>query len=371
MKFLISSLVLILIIGVMLMGCSSFGSRPSAGHIKSFESSKQYNKKSGVFENRRPNLIAEMKKKNMNFKTIKDWFTGGIDTNPSEKLPELKPDLKEFLKESNKLKIIWFGHSTFLLNMDGKIVLFDPVFGKSAAPFDFIVKRFQAPVLSLEELPEIDYIVISHDHYDHLDMKSIKFFKNSKTMFLVPLGVGSYLRGWGVNKNQIIEKDWWEVEERSGVRFIATPAQHFSGRDGIHDNSTLWASWVLQSENHNVYFSGDSGYDTHFKEIGKRFGPFDIAFIESGQYNENWKEVHMLPEESIQSFKDLGAKKLFPVHWGMFQLALHSWYDPIEQMDSLAMENDISLVAPMIGEVIKLGDEMKHSGWWKPFVKKI
>jgi len=365
MKVLFFIIIFILLIAVYVVNLPSLGTHPSKKMKTTFHSSKQYNINKGIFENRMPNVIAEMKKRSMSFKLIKEWFDGGVDRVPKDLLPEIKPDLKDFLKPSDKLKTIWFGHSTFLINIDGKIILIDPVFGKSAAPVSFIVKRFQKPVLELHELPKIDYILISHDHYDHLDITSIKYFVDKKTEFITPLGVGSHLIGWGIQKERITEKDWWDIATFDGVKFIATPAQHFSGRDGIHGNETLWASWVIQSKNHNIYFSGDSGYDSHFKEIGNKYGPFDVAFLESGQYNENWKEVHMLPREGIQAFKDLKAKKYFPVHWGMFELALHSWYEPIEKIYKLSKENKIELIAPMLGQIVTIDNTFNIIEWWK------
>lgn len=316
-------IVLFSVLGALFMGCSELGTRPSKREKLEFVNSSQFNMKLGKFQNRRPGIIKEMKERTMSFKLIKDWFISREDRVPSQKLPDVRPDIDQFLDHTNGMNIIWFGHSSFILNIEGTVILVDPVFSESAAPVSWMVKRFQDPVLTLEELPHIDYIVISHDHYDHLDMKSIKFFKDKSTKFITPLGVGSHLRGWGVKKESIIERDWWESIVLDGIEFIATPAQHFSGRDAFHDNETLWASWVIRSPKYNIYFSGDSGYDKHFAEIGKKYGPFDIAFIENGQYNKLWREVHMLPEEAVQAFKDLKAKKYFPVHWGMFELSIH------------------------------------------------
>lgn len=352
------------------MGCSKFGTRPNKQAKQKFESSSQFNKEIGAFENRKQEIIKEMKARNMSWGTIKEWFSSGNDRVPNVKLPEITPDLNEFLKASDELKVIWFGHSSFLLNMDGIIILVDPVFGKSAAPFNFMVKRFQAPVLELEELPKIDFILISHDHYDHLDMPTVQHFQKLETKFITPLGVGSHLTGWGIERSRIIEKDWWESAVFENVEFTATPAQHFSGRNGIYDNETLWASWVIKSPNHKVYFSGDSGYDSHFKEIGDKLGPFDVAFIENGQYDKRWREVHMLPEEAVVAFKELRAKKYFPVHWGMFELSFHPWYDPIETIHSLSRENDIELVAPKIGELVDLKKTYELNPWWSPLYKK-
>lgn len=364
MKFLLLAFGLIFLGLLVITGCSSFGARPSDKDRSRFLESKQYNPEKKQFENRQTGLLEEMRKRAFTWKIFKEWFQAGKDRVPKEKLPEVKPDMEKFLASSEDLKIIWFGHSSFLLNMSGKIVLVDPVFSAAASPISFLVKRFQEPVLQLGELPKIDYILISHDHYDHLDMESIQFFNEKDIQFIVPLGVGIHLKKWGVQEERIVEKDWWETAQFDGINFIATPAQHFSGRDGINNNETLWASWVIRSDQHNVYFSGDTGYDIHFKEIGEKYGPFDIAFLESGQYNKSWKEVHMLPEEGAQAYKDLRAKKYFPVHWGMFELAFHTWYDPIERLLNLSKEDEIDLVAPKIGEIVSLSEDHSLESWW-------
>lgn len=292
----------------------------------------------------------------------KQWLRDNHRT-PKSKLPEVKPNLKALLTGKGPVQVIWFGHSSFLIRFEEKLILVDPVFSESASPLSFLVKRFQAPVLKLEELPKIDLIVISHDHYDHLDMKAMKFFAKTPTQFLTPLGVGSHLKKWGVNPSQIIEKDWWESHQLGPITLTATPAQHFSGRGPTSQNTTLWASWVLRSKSHSLYFSGDSGYADHFKEIGEKLGPFDIAFMETGQYNLAWREVHMLPEDAIQAYKDLKAKTYFPIHWGMFVLSLHSWFEPIIRLTQLAKEHQIPLITPRIGEMVTLEDKA-FQPWW-------
>lgn len=353
---------LFLLTNALVLGaCSSFGKNPEASKQNNILQSENYDKNREMFVNRKQERLDKMNEEFFKWKTIKKLFKSTKDREPNDLLPQEKPDIAKFLDPSDELKIIWFGHSSFLLNMDGKIVLVDPVF-QYASPFSFFGKRYQNAILKREELPEIDYILISHDHYDHLEMNTMKYYANKDIKFIVPLGIGSHLTSWGVKKENIFEKDWWQEQEFDGIKFVATPSQHFSGRT-LTRNKTLWASWVIQSKNHNIYFSGDTGYDVHFKQIGEKYGPFDLAFIENGQYNESWEAVHLLPHQSIQAFKDLNAKKLFPIHWGMFTLSIHSWYEPIQSIDNLAAENDVELVAPKIGQIIELGPEYKLEKW--------
>jgi len=350
---------------VMLFNWNELGKSPQGSDLVRIKESNNFNSEKGMFVNIQPQIISQEKKKGFDWQLIKDWFSPGIDRVPSANLPELKPDLAAFVQGSEQLQTIWLGHSSFLINMNGNIILVDPVFSQAASPIKSIVKRFQKPVLALEELPDIDYILISHDHYDHLDMQSIKFFADKEVKFITPLGVGSHLKKWGVNESKITEKDWWQTADFASIKFIATPAHHFSGRNGINANSTLWASWVIQSQSHNVYFSGDSGYGAHFKDIGDKFGPFDVAFIESGQYNEKWQDVHMLPSEGVKAFKDLQAEKYFPIHWGMFELALHTWYDPIEQLYSFSKSENFELLTPKIGQLVNLAQPESNEMWWQ------
>ena len=226
-----------------------------------------------------------------------------------------------------------------------------------------MVNRYQAPIVSLKDLPRVDVILISHDHYDHLDMQTAEFFKDQETVFITPLGVGSHLESWGIKKNKIIERDWHQTHNLKGIEFIATPSQHFSGRGLSDRNSTLWASWIIRSESHKVYFSGDSGYDIHFKEIGEKYGPFDIAFMENGQYNEKWHAAHLMPEEAAKAYLELKAEKVFPIHWGMFTLAMHTWWEPPQRLLA-AVERKEDVVIPKIGLVYEVGNEPSIDPWW-------
>ncbi|MBP9889590.1 MAG: MBL fold metallo-hydrolase [Leptospiraceae bacterium] len=360
----------ILIVGLLaLSACSAFGKDPEGKHLEKIQSSPNFDKEKDKFVNRRPDILDKMRE-NQSMFIIFDFFFGGQKNRvPSEKLPDIKPDMAEFLKKSDKLKFIWFGHSTFLINFDETIILFDPIFSTAASPVSFAVKRFQPPVLKLEELPEIHYIVISHDHYDHLDMETIQFFKTKKTKFITPLGVTSHMKEWGVEEERLTELDWWDSIHTENLEFILTPAQHFSGRKGSNQMKTLWGSWIVRSKNQSLYFSGDSGFDTHFKTIGDKYGPFDITFIENGQYDLKWKEVHVLPEETAQAFIDLKGKRLVPVHWGMFDLSLHSWFDPIERLEKEAEKRNLNLLTPKFGQIVKLEEETIFEKWWKGFIK--
>ncbi len=324
-----------------------------------------------MFVNRREEVLNEMRENMDYWKLINAYFFGKEELYPSEKFPEMKPNINAFLQKSESISFIWFGHSTFMVNLGGKILLFDPIFSSNASPVSLFVKRFQEPVLTLNELPKIDYIIISHDHYDHLDMETIQFFKNKTTVFIAPLGVTSHIKGWGIGEERLIELDWWQSIEKEGMEFICTPAQHFSGRTGSNSNKTLWGSWVVRNKKNSLYFSGDSGYDTHFKQIGDKYGPFDFAFIENGQYNQMWRAVHVLPEETVQAFIDLKGKNLVPVHWGMFALSLHDWYEPIEELEKYSKLKNITLLTPKLGQIITFSEENFIERWWKALIKKL
>ena len=358
------------VIGVSMNGCTSFGTKPGEDYKKDFLKSVNFDVKDGQFKNRQKNLTKELKSRAFSFSTLKEIFRSKDQPYPSKTLPTEKPDLTKFLEKSEDLKIIWLGHSTVLMNMSGKTFLFDPVLSGNAGPFSFMAKRFQKSALSLNELPKIDFIVISHDHYDHLDMESVKFFSKRDTKFLVPLGVGSHLLGWGIDKRNFTELDWWQSTIIDGFEFVATPSQHYSGRTGLYGNETLWASWIVKNSKNNIFFSGDSGYDIHFKEIGTKYGPFDLAFIENGQYNSLFREIHMLPEDSAKAFLDLNAKIFFPIHWGAFSLSSHSWFDPIEQISKLSHQYKFNLYTPKQGELVVANENYKPQDWWTSLIEE-
>lgn len=266
----------------------------------------------------------------------------------------------------SRLRLTWLGHSTVLIEIDGQRVLSDPVFSERASPSPWVgPRRFFPPPLPLAQVPTLDAVLISHDHYDHLDYKAIVALAPVTQKFFVPLGVAAHLKGWGVPSEQIVELDWFESATYAGLEFTATPARHFSGRSLGDRNHTLWASWVIVGNHHRVFFSGDTGYFGAFKDIKERFGPFDVAMLEAGAYDKLWANVHLGPENVIRAYHDLGAKVLLPIHWGTYNLALHAWTEPIERLRRLAGHTKVRLAQPQPGESFEPEGTLPASLWWR------
>lgn len=261
------------------------------------------------------------------------------------------------------------GHSTILLKLRGHWWLTDPVFSERASPVQWAgPKRFHAPPIAIDELPPIRGVLLSHDHYDHLDHAAIQALAGKVEVFLVPLGVGDRLAAWGVPNTRIRQFDWWQGADIAGLRLTFTPAQHFSGR-GVRDgNRTLWGSWVIDDGQRRVFFSGDSGYFDGFAEIGRRFGPFDLTLMETGAYNVQWPYVHMQPEETVRAHQDLRGGWLLPIHNGTFDLSMHPWFEPFERVLALGDEHGIGIATPIMGERIDI--DAPHAGerWWQSVV---
>lgn len=303
-------------------------------------------------------------------KTLKGYFSPQKNTIPDKNINVDKIDSTDIADYAGETRLIWFGHSTFLLQTSGKNVLIDPMFGEVPAPNPILgTSRFSKKLpIAIEKLPKIDAVVFSHDHYDHLDYQSILLLKNKVDKFITPLGVGTHLAAWGVSQTKIIELDWWNKTSFLGIEFICTPAQHFSGRGLGDKGNTLWSSWVINTDKEKIFFSGDSGYGSHFAEIGNKYGPFDFAMMECGQYNELWKEIHMMPEETAQASLDVKAKLMMPIHWGAFKLAMHPWTEPVERLSIKAKELGVELVTPKIGQPIYLDEkEIVLNEWWLNF----
>ncbi len=297
------------------------------------------------------------------FTTLPKFFFG---KNQSPEAP-LPTDFEEEAPLVDSIaRITWYGHSTFLMEMQGQKILIDPMFGPVASPVSFGSKRFAyKDTIPLAELTDIDAVIISHDHYDHLDYPSILALKDKVKHFYTPLGVGSHLKHWGVDASNITELDWWEDVSFNGIQLSACPSRHFSGRSINDRDATQWASWVIKGKHQNIYFSGDGGYGPHFKEIGDKYGPFDIAMMECGQYNEAWKDIHMMPEESVQAGIDVQGKVLMPIHWGAFKLSVHEWTEPVTRFKKECENKNVELIHPIIGDSFLLGEELPQEKWWE------
>ena len=318
----------------------AFGGNPTKEQKEFFKHLDNY--KDGQFVNEVP------ARNGMNigdsFSMIKESFAGSTNRNPDGKILVDSIDWEKIKDEKDSLT--WLGHSAFLLSVDNKKILIDPMLGPVASPVSFAgIKRYdysQNMDDVIDKLPPIDAIFISHDHYDHLDYQSILKLKDKVSHFFVPLGVGSHLIRWGVLKEKITELNWWDEMDYQGITISLTPSRHFSGRSLFNSNSTLWGGWVIIGKNTRLYISGDGGYGPHFKEIGDKYGPFDLALIEGAQYDKRWPDVHMLPEQAVQASLDVKAKNMMLMHWGAFTLAFHGWNEPIERAENEAEKLNVN-----------------------------
>ncbi len=266
---------------------------------------------------------------------------------------------------NNQVHIIKLGHSSVLLKLAGELWLLDPVLSERASPFSFIgPKRFHASPLDVTQLPKIDKVLISHDHYDHLDQDTIKKLTHNTEQFLVPLGVERALKKWGIAEDKISAFDWWQTTSDDVATVTFTPTQHFSGRGLFDGNQTLWGSWAIASRHGKIFFSGDSGYFAGFKQIGDKLGPFDLTLIETGAYDKDWHNIHMTPEQSVQAHLDLNGKTMMPIHNSTFDLAFHAWSEPLTRVNQAAEDNSVTLATPIFGEVVTLGASRLNQQWW-------
>lgn len=285
---------------------------------------------------------------------------------PKTKLPVEKPII-ECGVGKDEVTVTWFGHSTVLVQMQGMNILFDPVFSKYASPFSFIgPKRFSEQPMEIDNMPKIDIVIITHNHYDHLDMKAIKTLDNKVGKYIVPLGIKSDLKRWNVEEEKIEEMAWWEESIINGLTIGCTPAKHFSSRHVFDRESTLYASWVLKNKNHQIFESGDGGFGGHFEEIHKRYGDFDLVLMENGQYNMMWHDIHMFPEEAALGAKILGAKISMPIHWGAYVLSNHAWDDSMERFVLASEREGIEVITPKLGETVRIDKYEEYmKRWWK------
>jgi L-ascorbate metabolism protein UlaG (beta-lactamase superfamily) len=341
---------------------SKFGRLPSGERLERIKKSPNY--KDGSFKNlsHTPDLTEGVSY----YAVMKDFFFSEKKRiKPSETIPHTKTDLLNLNPEENVL--IWFGHSSYFMQIDRKKILVDPVMSGTASPLSFTTPSFAGTdPYSTDDLPKIDYLFISHDHWDHVDYHTLLKLKPKVKKVIGGLGIGAHLEHWGYDKSIIIEEDWnTTLSLDSGFTVHTSPARHFSGR-GFSRNKTLWLSFVLVTPTIKIYIGGDSGYDSHFAEIGTTWGPFDLAILENGQYDKSWKYIHMMPDEVLQAARDLRASRLFPVHSSKFALANHPWDDPLQRITELNKLIGLPLVTPIIGEKVNLNDTAQvFSSWWE------
>jgi L-ascorbate metabolism protein UlaG (beta-lactamase superfamily) len=364
-----SIVILIIIVGSLIFAqsCSSATYPDGDSRMKKVVNSTQY--KDGKFVNINP-------APEMNFLKMAPvmWEFLTVDNNrkPKVKIPTQKVDIQQILNaKENELKITWIGHSSQIINIDGKIILTDPVYENKTVFMG--PSRYNGDVpLFIEELPEIDLVLITHNHYDHLNKATIEKIHHKVKMFYAPLMVGADLESFGVPREKIVELDWWEeIIPFENFLIAFAPTQHFSGRGLFDRDETLWGSYVIKGLHHKIYFSGDSGYFEGFKLIGEKYGPFDYTMMECGAYNKKWYFVHMFPEESVQAHLDLKGKILQPMHWGTFDLALHAWYDPMIRASKTADSLGVRLSTPIVGQTIKIDENLNTERWWEPLLSKM
>ncbi len=347
------------------MFLKQFGGKVSKELIKQYEQSDNW--KDGAFQN------LEHTDMSMGFSKIPSiifkQMTNKALRTPKEPLPIEAFDKAAFLAPSDKTKFIWYGHAVVLMRMGGKTILIDPMLGSDTTPIAPVAnKRFSENTLDLiDDFPEIDLVLMTHDHYDHLDYASFQKLNGKVKHYFVALGVKRHLVYWGISADLITEFDWWETKEFGGTEITFTPTRHFSGRGLTDGSKSLWGGWVFKTANEKIWFSGDGGYGEHFKEIGKRFGAFDFAFMECGQYNDDWHKIHLFPNESIQAAMDGKAKKIMPFHWAGFNLSYqHTWTEPVEEFIKAAQKQNIDYSTPPLGKIFNI-DSIELDKWWTKY----
>jgi L-ascorbate metabolism protein UlaG (beta-lactamase superfamily) len=341
---------------------SPFGRAPGSARLERIQASPRFS--GGSFRN--PSGATPGLKPGTALSTMGKFLFGGERRTPRAPLPSESPLDRWMRPVDSGLRATWLGHSTVLVEIDGHRVLTDPVWSDRASPFGFAgPRRFQPVPVSIEALPPLDAVLVSHDHYDHLDRAAIVALAARGQPILTPLGVGAHLEAWGVPAAQITELDWWESRAIGGLTITAAPSQHFSGRGPSDRNRTLWSSFAVRGPRRAFFFSGDTGLTPEYAEIRERLGPFDLVMLEVGAFHPSWGTIHLGPENALEALALLGGGSFLPVHWGTFNLAIHAWDEPAETLLALAPKRDVQLVMPKIGEVVEPSQVERVSPWWR------
>lgn len=362
--FLATPIVLIAVAANVVLSQPQFGGTPLTGErLQRARANPLY--RDGVFANPLPPA---------SYRAIDVWnmlqgqFFGDEVREPPGAIPVVSVDgaMLKNKPPATGLRAFWIGHASIYVEVDGVRLLIDPIFSDYASPFDVGPKRFHPPPIALADLPALDAVLITHDHYDHLDMRTVQHLARGGTQFFVPLGIGAHLERWGIANAQIHDMEWGQEQTLGGVRFVSTPSRHYSGR-ALSRNATLWTSWSVLGPQHRFYVSGDTGYSDHFRAIGEKFGPFDLSFVKVGAYGPGapWLDIHMSAEDAVRAHQDVRSKRLFPVHWGTFNLAFHDWDEPIRRTVAAARQNKVDVVTPRIGEVVDADKEFVSRAWWE------
>lgn len=343
----------------------SLGKRADGLRLERMRASPRWGEEG--FVNRHP-ILPGLRDPNARSPSVSDFLCGGERRVPAGRLPSVSPLEVWASVPDSGLRATWLGHSTMLLETDGLRILTDPVWGPRASPSRLMgPKRFQPVPVALRELPPIDLVIVSHDHYDHLDYPTIRELARTDVPFVTSLGVGAHLESWGVPGERIVELDWWESYQMPNAELSVTaaPSQHFSGRGLSDRNATLWSSMVIRSARHCLFFSGDTGLTTEYETIGERFGPFDLVMLEVGAYHPSWGHIHLGPEHALEALDLLGGGVFLPIHWGTFALAMHEWDQPAEVLLALGPKRGANLVMPRLGEAVEPSGEHELVAWWR------
>ncbi|QIX62808.1 MBL fold metallo-hydrolase [Hymenobacter sp. BT18] len=359
-------LVALLVVGGAFANLSpEFGGKPTKAQRAAYAKTGHY--RDGEFQNLVPTTLMTG---GSTFSSLwKFLFTKTPNERPAAPLPTQPLTPAHIQQKTNEtVRVTWFGHSASLVEIAGKNVLLDPMLSVQMGPLSWVTPKRYNPQLAItaEQLPAIDAVLISHDHYDHLDYQTIRRLKDKTANFYVPLGVGAHLLAWGVAPAKIHEMDWGDSLQLPGLTIVSTPTRHFSGRGLTNRNSTSWSSWVLKSATKRVFYSGDGGYGPHFAAIGRQHGPFDLALMECGQYDADWAEIHMMPEQSVQAALDVQARLMLPVHWGAFTEAHHAWNEPVRRATTEAARRQLPITTPQLGQPVTLNaGPLPQVRWWQ------